>query len=79
MGDSQGLASLFNKLMSDDAFRSELASNPVMARSVLGVPMPAGMVELTLPLKEQVAEAMPAWLAVAGAASTAAAVFYFLK
>jgi putative modified peptide len=80
MTDIQKLAALFDKLGNDDAFRARLEADPAAALAELGVQVPAGLpAHVTLPSKEAVRANAPAWLASAEDASTAMAVFFFLK
>ena len=80
MTDTQKLAALFDKLGNDDAFRARLEADPAAALAELGVHVPAGLpAHVTLPSKEVVQANAAAWLSSADDASTAMAMFFFLK
>ena len=78
--DTQKLAALFDKLGNDDAFRARLEADPAAALAELGVQVPPGLpAHISLPSKEAVKAGADTWLAGAKDASTAMAMFFFLK
>lgn len=81
MTDHAALSDFFDKLGSDDAFRAQLERDPAQALSALGVQVPAGFHSgpITLPSKEEVQANKATWLSHAETASTAMAMFFFLK
>lgn len=80
MTDIEKLAALFDKLSTDDAFRRRLESDPAGALLELGVHIPQNLpVHVRLPSKEDVQSFAQDWLKVASDASTAMAMFFFLR
>ena len=81
MTDVQKLKALFDKLGSDDAFRSRLETDPHGALGELGVHVPKDLPtgKISLPSKEDVQANAPTWLSHAESTPTAMAVFFFLK
>ena len=81
MADIKKLSALFDKLGTDDAFRSKMQSDPAAALKEVGVHLPKGMNTsgIKLPSKEDVQAKKAEWLQHATAEPTAMAIFFFIK
>lgn len=81
MTDVQKLRVLFDKLGSDDAFRSRLEADPLAALVEIGVHVPPGLPidTVRLPSKEAVRANAAKWLEHVESMPTTMAVFFFLK